>query len=235
MVDETKVDAVDTTIRKRRLRGTTHADDRRDVVAKVLFTNIERAEVERRANAAGMTLGHYIRMAALDMPDAINIDTLVDEMMGIGAALNDMTRTANARRYIPGGLQNILADVAALLGKLDRYVVRTPELELGDIVVAPGDRRDIVQKIRLTTAEKAALDRRSEDADLTLSRYLRMAALGQRVVLNINALIAELSAIGNNLAQLMRVAAAVKFTPQGLSQQHAAVSDMLLNLDSAKR
>ena len=100
-------------------------EQRRDVQTTVLFTIEERAELEARARAVGLSLSEYIRRRTLGVPlppqsaDREARDKLATSLLRIGVNLNQMTKHLNAGKPVPHSLPSLLDHVRLHLSRLD--------------------------------------------------------------------------------------------------------------------
>ncbi len=92
-------------------------EERRDCQTTVLYTIQERAELERRADAVGLTLSEFIRRRTLGVPlppqsaDRQTRDKLATSLLRIGVNLNQITKHINAGRHAPPELPAIVATI----------------------------------------------------------------------------------------------------------------------------
>ena len=83
----------------------------------MLYTIQERAELERRAHALGLTLSEYIRRRTLGVPlppqsaDRETRDKLATALLRIGVNLNQITKHMNAGRHAPPELPSLVATI----------------------------------------------------------------------------------------------------------------------------
>lgn len=105
-------------------RPTISPEKRREVRTAVLYTMAERAELERRAAALGLTLSEYIRRRTLGVPlppqaaDRSVRDKLATSLLRIGVNLNQMTRHMNAGKPMPPELPGLLDTIRTHLKML---------------------------------------------------------------------------------------------------------------------
>lgn len=105
-------------------------EERRDCQTTVLYTIQERAELERRAHALGLTLSEYIRRRTLGVPlppqsaDRETRDKLATSLLRIGVNLNQITKHMNAGRHAPPELPAIVATINTHLKILTRHESR---------------------------------------------------------------------------------------------------------------
>lgn len=98
--------------------------DKRDARVQVLFTMRERAELEARAHALGLTLSEYIRRRTLGVPlppqsaDRETRDKLATSLLRIGVNLNQITKHMNAGRHAPPELPSLVATIETHLKML---------------------------------------------------------------------------------------------------------------------
>lgn len=99
-------------------------DERRDCQTTVLYTMRERAELEARAHALGLTLSEYIRRRTLGVPlppqsaDRETRDKLATSLLRIGVNLNQITKHMNAGRHAPPELPSLVATIETHLKML---------------------------------------------------------------------------------------------------------------------
>jgi len=92
-------------------------EERRDCQTTVLYTIQERAELERRAHALGLSLSEYVRRRTLGVPlppqsaDRETRDKLATSLLRIGVNLNQITKHMNAGRHAPPELRAVLDTV----------------------------------------------------------------------------------------------------------------------------
>ena len=92
-------------------------NERRDCQTKVLYTMRERAELEARAAAVGLSLSEFIRRRTLGVPlppqsaDRQTRDKLATALLRIGVNLNQITKHMNAGRAAPPELRMIAAEI----------------------------------------------------------------------------------------------------------------------------
>jgi len=102
-------------------------EERRDCQTTVLYTIQERAELERRASALGLTLSEYIRRRTLGVPlppqsaDRETRDKLATALLRIGVNLNQITKHMNAGRHAPPELPALVATINMQLKILTRH------------------------------------------------------------------------------------------------------------------
>ena len=90
---------------------------RRDCQTTVLYTMQERAELEARARALGLSLSEYIRRRTLGVPlppqsaDRETRDKLATSLLRIGVNLNQITKHMNAGRHAPPELPALVATI----------------------------------------------------------------------------------------------------------------------------
>ena len=107
-------------------RPKTAPQDKRDSRATVLFTAQERAELETRAEAVGLTMSEFIRRRALDVPlppqaaDRVTRDKLATALVRIGNNLNQIAKHMNAGRQAPPDLPALLVTIRTHLAVLAR-------------------------------------------------------------------------------------------------------------------
>lgn len=99
-------------------------EQRRDCQTTVLYTIQERAELERRAHAVGLTLSDYVRHRTLGVPlppqsaDRQTRDKLATSLLRIGVNLNQITKHMNAGRHAPPDLPAIVSTIETHLKML---------------------------------------------------------------------------------------------------------------------
>lgn len=92
-------------------------EQRRDVQTTVLYTMVERAELERRAATVGLTLSEYIRRRTLGIPlppqsaDRETRDKLATSLLRIGVNLNQIAKHMNSGLPAPPELSGVLKTV----------------------------------------------------------------------------------------------------------------------------
>lgn len=102
-------------------------EERRDCQTTVLYTIQERAELERRCHALGLTLSEYIRRRTLGIPlppqsaDRETRDKLATSLLRIGVNLNQITKHINAGRHAPPELPAIVDTINTHLKILTRH------------------------------------------------------------------------------------------------------------------
>nr|WP_164727071.1 plasmid mobilization relaxosome protein MobC [Shimia sediminis] len=90
----------------------------------------ERAELERRSHALGLTLSEYIRRRTLGVPlppqsaDRETRDKLATSLLRIGVNLNQITKHMNAGRHAPPELPALVATINTHLKILTRHESR---------------------------------------------------------------------------------------------------------------
>jgi len=93
-------------------RSQTDQSERRTATVTVQVTPTERAELDERAEAAGVRMSDYIRAAALGYRLTVRhpiTERAVAELAAIGNNLNQLARRANATEDInPADLQDAL-------------------------------------------------------------------------------------------------------------------------------
>lgn len=91
--------------------------ERRDCRVQAMFTMQERAELEARAEALGLTLSEYIRRRTLGVAlppqsaDRQTRDKLATALLRIGVNLNQITKHMNAGRHAPPELPAVVATI----------------------------------------------------------------------------------------------------------------------------
>lgn len=92
-------------------------EKRRDVMTQFMLTAQERAELESRAAALGLTLSEFIRRRTLGVPlppqsaDRQTRDKLATSLLRIGVNLNQITKHMNAGRHAPPELPAVVATI----------------------------------------------------------------------------------------------------------------------------
>lgn len=99
-------------------------EKKRDVRTAVMLTALERAQLEERAGACGLSLSEFMRRQSLGraMPAAA-IDNraramLATALLRLGVNLNQITRRMNAGRLDSFGLPALIEDIRAHLDRL---------------------------------------------------------------------------------------------------------------------
>lgn len=88
-----------------------------DVPTTVMLTAAERAELEQRAHAFGLTLSEFIRRRTLGQPLPAAVAeqrtraALATALLRLGVNLNQITRHMNAGRGAPSHLPALIADI----------------------------------------------------------------------------------------------------------------------------
>ena len=102
-------------------------DRKRDVRTAVMLTAIERAQLEERAHACGLTLSEFVRRQALGraMP-AASIDhrarsVLAAALLRLGVNLNQITKHMNTGRSESFQLPALIDDIRAHIDTLTRH------------------------------------------------------------------------------------------------------------------
>lgn len=99
--------------------------DLRDVRTAVMLTEAERAQLEQRASAYGLTLSDYIRRQTLGraLPEAVAAQrgraVLATALLRLGVNLNQIARHMNAGRPAPSHLPQLIHDIR---GHVDRLI-----------------------------------------------------------------------------------------------------------------
>lgn len=92
-------------------------EKRRDCATTVLYTLEERAELERRAAAVGLSLSEYVRRRTLSVPlppqsaDRETRDKLATSLLRIGVNLNQIAKHMNSGLPAPPELPGVLDTV----------------------------------------------------------------------------------------------------------------------------
>jgi len=97
-------------------------DDRRSEALGLRLTPAERIQVEQEAAAAGLTASEYARARVLNGRVVIRQNRTLDpaafdELRRIGVNLNQLTRLAHQRAQFPAGLQDVFAQLDAILAR----------------------------------------------------------------------------------------------------------------------
>lgn len=107
---------------------------------------------------------------------------------------------------------------------------------IGRPKAVPGEGREAVVSVRLTTFERAGVEANAARSGLSLSDYCRRAILGHRVTastepqqVNAEALV-ELNRVGVNLNQIARAANRGEPLPQFFRETLGAVRDVIERL-----
>ena len=93
----------------------------RDSRLSVMFTAEERAEMERRASALGLTISDYVRRRTLGTPlppqaaDRATRDKLATALLRIGVNLNQIAKNVNAGRHASPELPSLVATIETYL------------------------------------------------------------------------------------------------------------------------
>lgn len=101
-------------------------DDLRDVRTAVMLTEAERAELEQRASAYGLTLSDFIRRQTLgrQLPAGVAEQrtraVLATALLRLGVNLNQITRHMNAGRSPPFHLPDLINDIRGHVDRLTR-------------------------------------------------------------------------------------------------------------------
>jgi Mobilization protein NikA len=95
-------------------------DDRASSAFRVRLTAAERARLDAKAAAAGVTLSRLIRAAALGyrLPAPPIVREAMNELNRVGGNLNQIARHANATGELRIGLDEALEEVRRALGRL---------------------------------------------------------------------------------------------------------------------
>ena len=99
-------------------------EERRDCQTTVLYTMRERAELEARVHALGISLSEYIRRRTLEVPlppqsaDRETRDKLATSLLRIGVNLNQIAKHMNAGRHAPPELPSLVATIETHLKML---------------------------------------------------------------------------------------------------------------------
>lgn len=100
------------------------SDRKRDVRTTIMLTAIERAELEERARACGLTLSEFLRRQSLGraMPagavERRSRATLATALLRIGVNLNQITRHMNAGWTESVQLPGLIGDIRAHIDRL---------------------------------------------------------------------------------------------------------------------
>ena len=101
-------------------------DDLRDVRTAVMLTERERAELEQRASAYGLSLSDFIRRQTLEraLPASVAEQrtraVLATALLRLGVNLNQITRHMNAGRSPPFHLPDLINDIRGHVDRLTR-------------------------------------------------------------------------------------------------------------------
>lgn len=101
-------------------------DELHDVPTTVMLTAAERAELEQRAHALGLTMSDYLRRQALGRPmpaGAVELRhraALATALLRIGVNLNQITRHMNAGRGAPSHLSDLIEAIRGHVDALTR-------------------------------------------------------------------------------------------------------------------
>lgn len=96
-------------------------EDLRDAYVRVRLTEIERAEIEDRASAYGLSLSEYMRRQSRGRPLPPRVveqrtrAALATALLRIGVNLNQIARAANRGQGLPHDFPEVLAEVRAAL------------------------------------------------------------------------------------------------------------------------
>ena len=99
-------------------------DDLRDDPLHVMLTAQERAELEQRASAYGLSVSGFVRRRSLGgrMPAGVAEQrtraTLATALLRLGVNLNQITRHMNAGRFAPPHLPDLIEDIRAHVDRL---------------------------------------------------------------------------------------------------------------------
>ncbi len=105
-------------------------EQRRDVRTAIMLTAIERAELEDRARAHGLTLSEFVRRQALGIvTPAAAIKTqsrsvLATALLRLGVNLNQITKHMNAGRAESIQLPALIGDIRAHIDRLTQHESR---------------------------------------------------------------------------------------------------------------
>lgn len=98
----------------------------RDAPVQVLLTTLERAELEQRASAYGLTLSDFIRRQTLGRPLPAGVAedrtraALATALLRLGVNLNQIAHHMNAGRSDPFHLPDLISDIR---GHVDRLTL----------------------------------------------------------------------------------------------------------------
>lgn len=101
-------------------------DDLRDVPTTVMLTERERAELEQRASAYGLTLSEFVRRQTLSRPMPAHVAEqrtragLATALLRLGVNLNQITRHMNAGRSAPHHLPDLIDEIRGHVDRLSR-------------------------------------------------------------------------------------------------------------------
>jgi hypothetical protein len=105
-------------------------DQVRDRRAAIMLTDIERAELEQRADAFGVSLSEYVRRQSLGraMPARVADDrtraALATALLRLGVNLNQIARHMNAGRFAPPHLGELIEDIRSHVAQLTSHEPR---------------------------------------------------------------------------------------------------------------
>lgn len=92
-------------------------EHKRDLQTTFMLTMTERAELEARASAVGLSLSEFVRRRTLGVPlppqsaDRQTRDKLATSLLRIGVNLNQIAKHMNAGRHAPPELQSLIATI----------------------------------------------------------------------------------------------------------------------------
>ena len=98
-------------------RPTKSPEERRDSRLAVMLTVGERAELEDRAAAIGLSVSEFVRRRTLGIPlppqaaDRVVRDKLATALLRVGVNLNQIAKHMNAGRTAPPYLPDLLSDI----------------------------------------------------------------------------------------------------------------------------
>lgn len=101
-------------------------EELRDDPLHVMLTTRERAELEQRASAVGLTVSEFVRRQTLGRPlpasagDRRTRATLATALLRLGVNLNQITRHMNAGRFAPPYLPELIEDIRGHVERLTR-------------------------------------------------------------------------------------------------------------------
>ncbi len=111
----------------------------------------------------------------------------------------------------------------------DPFPSRTPS-PIGRPKLDPDARRSRATSIRFSPEEQAAIEGLAAQAQLSVSAYLRAAALGTRITVRDEAVpaavIAQLRRIGNNLNQVVRESRFNQYPPDVVAEAKSCIREI---------
>lgn len=103
------------------VRPTLPSDQQRDALLHVRITAIEKAKLEERAQAVGLSVSEFVRRRSLGTPlppdaaDRVVKDKLATSLLRIGVNLNQIAKHMNAGRHAPPELPALVDTINAHL------------------------------------------------------------------------------------------------------------------------